>query len=278
MSNTEMSNTEMWIKCFGDMDKEPNNDEYYNIILKNGWNKDNNFMMIALRYSYKYKSLFLRLLEFMLDNGFPLYNVGVLREIISYHTNSLEFIDIYLNRGLDFNDDRLYEPIEVEDYNCYYYESSGDEESNEKTDECDMTKPCIRFIYQPILYFARSIPVIKKIMENGKNKDLDLKRNIYSEEWSAFKKAIDYGDMDLVNFYMEYINEQYLNNENWWEIMLNHVSQDGNVGKGAEKCYKILMKREEMLNTQSKPNRKIYDKVKQLWHYTVKEDPGEFRD
>tara|TARA_B110000027_G_C15818190_1_gene168670 strand:- start:119 stop:466 length:348 start_codon:yes stop_codon:yes gene_type:complete len=115
-------------------------------------------------------------------------------------------------------------------------------------------------------------------MENGKNKDLDLKRNIYSEEWSAFKKAIDYGDMDLVNFYMEYINEEYLNNENWWEIMLNHVSQDGNVGKGAEKCYKILMKREEMLNTQSKPNRKIYDKVKQLWHYTVKEDPGEFRD
>ena len=278
MSNTEMSNTEMWIRFFGDMDKEPDNEEYYNIILVNGWNKDNNFMILALRTSYKYKSLFPRLLEFMLDNGFPLYNVEVVREIISYHTNCLEFIDIYLNRGLDFNDGRLYEPIEVEDYNLYYDSQEYDTEDEESNNDTEDNEPTIRLLYQPILYFARSIPMIKKIMENGGNKDLDLKRNIYCKEWSAFKKAIDYGDMETVNFYMEYINDEYLKNEEWWGVMLNHVSQDGNVGKGAEKCYEILIKREKLLNTNKLPNRKIYDLVKNQWCYKVKEDPGEFSD
>lgn len=260
-----MAENQLWIKLFGDIDKDPDNMDNYNIIVKNDWNTNREFMILSLRYSYKFKNIHPTILKYMLDNGYPLYDVEVIREILSYSINSMELIDIYINKGLDFNDERLYEAIVIEDHDY----------SNNNLDKYN-----IRLIYQPILYFTNSIPLILKIMENkggGPNNKLDFNRNIYCKEWSSFKKSIDYGNMELVYFYMNYINKDYLQDKEWWKIMLDHVSQNGNVGKGAEKCYEILCKREELLNTDKLPNREIYDIVKMKWCYRVTEDPGEFR-
>ena len=107
---------------------------------------------------------------------------------------------------------------------------------------------------------------------------MDIKKNILNTEWSSLKNAIDYGNIDFVLQQMIFIDHFHINNNNWWTNMLNQVSQHGNIGTGAIKCYQILLEKEKILNTSLLPSRIIFDNVKTNWFYQVKQDPGPFRD
>ena len=245
-----------------------NKQEVYDIIITNGWLDSHTLMSNSIMYDIK------DIVLFLLDKGFDIYNVKILRDILDSKSADI-YIDKYIQLGIDFNDDRLYKPKTIE---VFVYESETDSDydsgSDYDSDNEQQYQPVYRKIYQPIGYFVRHFNVLKKMVDNG----MDIKKNILNTEWGSLKKAIDYGNIDYVLQQMIYIDDIHMNNDNWWSNMLNFVSQDGNVGKGAEKCYQILMEKEKLMNTGLLPSRKIFDSVKTRWCYEVKQDPGEFRD
>ena len=245
------------------LNKERENPVHYNTILKNGWQTNQYLMILSINYRNNRLSLF------MLDNGYTLYDVVVFRKILSYNVG--ELIDKYLELGINLNDDRLYVPEIIEDY-TYNYDDSDDSDNEEYKEPKLVTWE----MESPVLFHTKDLNIIKKFVSHG----INLDKNIYSSnKGGALKKAIDYGDMGIVEYYMTYLNSEYLENDGWWCDMLSYVSQNGNIGKGAEKCYIILCLREKLRGYPDRlPDRKIYDVVKHKWAYRVKLDPGEFRD
>jgi len=232
-------------------------------IIQHRWERCRFLMDYSIMYNHP------DIVYFLLDKGWDLYDVEIFRKILG-SAQASEYIDYYIQKGINLNDERFYKPIEVEDYMFNYENEYLDNDPNTDMEN----EPVIRYIYQPISYFTRNSCVVKKMIDNG----LDIKKNVFDTEWGCLKRAIDYGEMDFVIDIMQYIDKDHLESEVWWCLMLNHVSQDGNVGKGAEKCYTILCEREKLLNSGLQPSRDIYDKVKVKWYHEVKEDPGEFRD
>ena len=245
-----------------------NND--FDKIIKDKLINNESLMNYAIMYNNK------NIVLFLLDHGFDIYNVKILREILGSKFSEI-YIDKYIQLGIDFNDIRLYEPITIE---VFEYESDTDSDyhSNSNSDSDinyeQIYQPIYKDIYQPIGYFVNNFNVLKKMVDSG----MDIKKNILNTQWSSLKKAIDYGNIDFVLQQMIYIDHFHINNHNWWCNMLNFVSQDGNVGKGAIKCYQILLEKENILNTGLLPSRIIFDIVKTKWCYHVNTDPGLFRD
>lgn len=248
----------------------PENLQLLYILVKDGWITNSEIMDKAIIFEKQ------SLVLFMIENGYNLYNVKTLRSILEkHHSFSEPIIDKYIEKGVDFNSDVFYEPIIEEDF-TYYYMNYDSEDSGNSSDEEEETEkgPYIHHIYQPLLYFTQDIVIIRKLINQG----IDLQKNMFCTEWGCLKKAIDYGRIELVMELMPYIPELFLNDEEWWCKMLNHVSQDGNTGTGPEKCYQILCEREKMLKTMLHPSRKIYDMAKLTWGCTPNDNPGVFRD
>ena len=263
MTSSELSYNE--IKKIIDND---NLEEVYKIIIKNNLLNNHSLMNYAIMYNNK------DIVLFLLDNGFDIYNVKILREILDSKFSDI-YIDKYIELGIDFNDDRLYKPKTIE---VFVYESETDSDydscSDYDSDNEQQYQPIYRKIYQPIGYFVKNFNVLKKMVDSG----MDIKKNILNTEWSSLKNAIDYGNIEFALQQMIYIDDIHMNNDNWWTNLLNFVSQCGNVGKGADKCYQILLQKEKLMNTGLLPSRKIFDNVKTKWAYQVKQDPGKFRD
>lgn len=262
------------INVFFDIFKrEPYNRIHYESILKNKWNTNKHLMILSINHNIT------QLTQFILENEYPLYDVDVFRKIMGMFENE-SLIDIYLKRKINLNDERLYKQEVIEDY-TYNYMDDDDRDDNTYDDTDDNTyddeySPVLRVLDSPVLFHTRNIKIIQKLIGHG----IDLKKNIYSHHYGgALKKAIDYGEMELVELYLSYIDNEHLNYEEWWCLMLDHVSQNGNIGSGAEKCYQILRFRESLLGFPDRlPRRNIFDRVKERWSYTVKEDPGRFRE
>ena len=272
-------NTKSILEFHTILNKERENLQHYKTILQNNWETSHTLMMLSINHNN------IKLSLFMLENGFSLYDVVVFRKILLYGV--IELIDKYLDLGIDLNDTRLYTPEIIEDYS-YYSDSDSDSagDSDSDSDSAGDSDSPNNVLYKepklvswemesPVLLHTNNIDTIKKFVEHG----IDLNNNIYSSnKGGALKKAIDYGDMDIVEYYMGYLNKEHIENNEWWVRMLGYVSQNGSVGKGAEKCYNILCLREKLMGYPNRlPDRKIYDVVKHKWAYKVVEDPGKFR-
>lgn len=242
-----------------------NNTISYDVILQNNWQTNQTLMSVSVNNRN------IPLIIFLLENGYPLYDVKIFRKILSSF-NMEKVIDTYLELEINLNDARLYEPEEIEDYTYYYSNQVSDSDSEHELKE---VKPYIFKLDSPVLFHTNNIMIIKKFIDHG----IDLDKNIYStEKGGALKKAIGYGDMKLVKFYMGFLKKDFLQNEEWWVNMLDHVSQDGNVGQGSNKCYEILLEIEKLLDSNKLPSRKIFDIVKTKWYYDAKDPDYKFCD